>query len=253
LTEETKRIVIDASDVSSYLSARKCLPELVDAEDEVGCVNGLAYTELGGSLLKVEVAVLEGTGKIETTRSLGDVMKESSRIAVSYVRSVADRYGIPADFYKTKDIHIHFPEGAVPKDGPSAGVTMVTALISALTNRAVRHDVAMTGEISLRGNVLAIGGLKEKTMAAYTGGAKTVLIPWENQRDLEELDPMARENLQLIPCRKISDVLEQALLPATPLVNDLHTEEAVAASRFNIPVNVPTPSVGQVRCNGERP
>ena len=213
LSDEVKKIIIDQKDVESYLGARKILPELVDAEDEVGCVNGLAYTELGGSLLKVEVAVLEGTGKIETTGSLGDVMKESAQIAVSFVRSVASEYGIPTNFYKTKDIHIHFPEGAVPKDGPSAGVTMTTAIISALTGRPVRHDVAMTGEISLRGNVLAIGGLKEKTMAAYNAGAKVVLIPHDNLRDMEELDPLARENLTFIPCRKITEVLQNALLP----------------------------------------
>ena len=145
LTDGCKQVVIDSKDVESYLGVRKLLPELIDAEDQIGCVNGLAYTELGGSMLKVEVAVLDGTGKIETTGSLGDVMKESAQIAVSYVRSIASRYGIPSDFYKTKDIHIHFPEGATPKDGPSAGVTMVTALVSALTNRPVRADVAMTG------------------------------------------------------------------------------------------------------------
>lgn len=238
LSEQAKRITIDTGDVASYLGARKLLPELVEAEDEVGCVNGLAYTELGGTLLKVEVAVLDGTGKIETTGSLGDVMKESAQIAVSYVRSVASRYGIPADFYKTKDLHIHFPEGATPKDGPSAGVTMVTALISALTNRPVRHDVAMTGEISLRGNVLPIGGLKEKTMAAYSAGAKTVLIPEANLRDLEEIDQLAREALQFIPCRRAEDVLQNALLPAERST----APETVAASLF-VPVPATAPQL----------
>jgi len=164
-------------------------------------------------MLKVEVAILEGTGKIELTGSLGDVMKESANIAVSYVRSIAASYGIATDFYKTKDIHIHFPEGAVPKDGPSAGVTMVTALVSALTNRKVKRDVAMTGEISLRGRVLAIGGLKEKTMAAYSAGIKTVLIPADNEKDLEDIDPTAREGLHFILCKSASDVLSAALLP----------------------------------------
>ncbi|MBQ8309815.1 MAG: endopeptidase La [Clostridia bacterium] len=232
LAEKLKSVTIGKSDIKSYLGERKLLPELVDAEDEVGCVNGLAYTELGGSLLKVEVAVLDGTGKIETTGSLGDVMKESAQIAVSYVRSIASEYGIPADFYKTKDIHIHFPEGAVPKDGPSAGVTMVTALVSALTGRRVRHDIAMTGEVSLRGHVLAIGGLKEKTMAAYNAGAKTVLIPVDNERDLEEIDVLARETLKFIPCRRIADVLKHALLPAVPEMLSEKVEEAVAASKF---------------------
>ena len=165
-------------------------------------------------MLRVEVAVLDGDGKIELTGSLGDVMKESAKIAVSFVRSVASKYGISPDFYKKKDIHIHFPEGAVPKDGPSAGVTMVTALVSALSGRRVRRDVAMTGEISLRGNVLAIGGLKEKTMAAYTAGVKTVLLPEDNMRNLEDIDPIVRDTLNFVPCKTALDVLSAALLPA---------------------------------------
>ena len=235
-----KSVTVKAADIKSYLGERKLMPEVIDAEDAVGCVNGLAYTELGGSLLKVEVAVLDGTGKIETTGSLGDVMKESAQIAVSYVRSIAKEFDIPTDFYKTKDIHIHFPEGAIPKDGPSAGVTMVTALISALTGRAVRRDVAMTGEISLRGNVLAIGGLKEKTMAAYSAGVKTVLIPEENMRDLSKIDAMARDNLHFIPCRRASDVLQAALIPAkkTASAEMEKSSDAVAASTF-----VPTPNI----------
>ncbi len=247
LAEGTTRITVQAKDIAAYLGPRKVLPETTEAEDEVGCVNGLAYTELGGSLLKVEVAVLEGTGKIETTGSLGDVMKESAQIAVSFVRSIAAEYGIPTDFYKTKDLHIHFPEGAIPKDGPSAGVTMVTALVSALTGRAVRHEVAMTGEISLRGNVLAIGGLKEKTMAAYSAGVKTVLIPEDNLRDLEKIDPLARQNLTFIPCRKASEVLSHALLPAPILHPTVKKEsESVAAGQFNLPLTHPAPT-GQVR------
>ncbi len=240
LEEKRKQIMVDASDIASYLGVRKLLPEAVEETDEIGTVNGLAFTELGGTLLKVEVAVLEGTGKIETTGSLGDVMKESAQIAVSYVRSIAAQYGIPTDFYKTKDIHIHFPEGATPKDGPSAGVTMVTALVSALTGIPVRHDVAMTGEISLRGNVLAIGGLKEKTMAAFAAGAKTVLIPHDNLRDLEEIDPMAREGLTFIPCKRAEEVLQNALVSGTRVCA---SEEAVAASVF-----VPQPSAApQIR------
>ena len=211
--QKRKSVTITAQNLSEYLGVRKLLPEQISKEDEVGTVNGLAYTELGGEMLRIEVAVLEGTGKIEITGSLGDVMQESAKIAVSLVRSLASEYSIPSDFYKTKDIHIHAPQGAVPKDGPSAGVTMTTALVSALTGRPVRRDVAMTGEISLRGNVLAIGGLKEKTMAAYTAGVKKVLIPADNMRDLEEIDPLARENLTFVPCEKIGDVLAQALLP----------------------------------------
>ena len=245
LADNCKQVKIDAKDLSEYLGNKKLLPELIDAEDEVGAVNGLAYTELGGTLLKVEVAVLDGTGKIETTGSLGDVMKESAQIAVSYVRSIAAEYGIPTDFYKTKDIHIHFPEGAVPKDGPSAGVTMVTALVSALTGRAVRREIAMTGEVSLRGNVLAIGGLKEKTMAAYSAGAKTVLIPHDNQRDIEDIDPMARENLQFIPCRKVSEVLSHALLPKKQEAKAA-VKESVAPTTTYIPLT-PNQPQGSVR------
>lgn len=227
--EDAKKVKISAENIHEYLGSRKYLPEKISAEDEIGIVNGLAYTAVGGSMLKVEVAVLEGTGKIELTGSLGDVMKESAHIAVSLVRSLATEYGIPSDFYKTKDIHIHFPEGAVPKDGPSAGVTMVTALISALSGRAVKRHVAMTGEISLRGNVLAIGGLKEKTMAAYTAGITTVLIPEDNIRDLEDIDAVAREHLTFIPCKRISDVLKVALCQQTEEVK-LYGE---TASEFN--------------------
>ena len=209
--ERVKCVSISTANLSDLLGSRKLLPERISAENEIGVVNGLAYTELGGSMLKIEVAVLDGTGKTEITGSLGDVMQESAKIAVSYVRSVAKEYGIDTDFYKTKDIHIHAPEGAVPKDGPSAGVTITTALISALTGRAVRRDVAMTGEITLRGNVLAIGGLKEKTMAAYNAGVKRVLIPADNEKDLLDIDALARDNLEFIPCRKISQVLDEAL------------------------------------------
>ena len=211
---ELRRVSVTDKNLAEYLGPRKRLPERISSEDEVGTVNGLAYTEAGGDMLKVEVAVLPGTGKIELTGSLGDVMKESAKIAVSFVRSIAAEYGIPADFYEKKDLHIHFPEGAIPKDGPSAGVTMVTAIVSALTGRAVRRDVAMTGEVSLRGNVLAIGGLKEKTMAAYAAGVTTVLLPADNEKDLCDIDPIVRESLQFIPCRKASEVLALALCPA---------------------------------------
>ncbi len=210
---QLKSLKITEEKVADYLGIRKRDPEQISDRDEVGVVNGLAYTQAGGDLLRVEVAVLEGTGKIELTGSLGDVMKESAKIAVSFVRSLAAEYGIDSDFYKTKDIHIHFPEGAIPKDGPSAGVTMVTALVSALTGRPVRRDVAMTGEVSLRGSVLPIGGLKEKTMAAYSAGVRAVLIPEDNMKHLDEIDPIVREHLTFLPCRKASEVLKHALLP----------------------------------------
>lgn len=207
-----KSVTINAENVSKYLGERKYLPEKIEDTNEIGTVNGLAYTELGGDMLKIEVSALDGTGKVELTGSLGDVMKESAQIAISYVRKIAKDYDIPVDFYKTKDIHIHAPEGAVPKDGPSAGVTMVTALVSELTGIPVRRDVAMTGEITLRGKVLPIGGLKEKTMAAYNAGVKTVLIPHDNLKDLNDIDPLARENLEFIPCKTLDDVLKNALV-----------------------------------------
>lgn len=211
IEEKASCVIVNSGNINEYLGERKYIPEKISDENEIGTVNGLAYTEVGGDMLKIECAVLEGTGQIELTGSLGDVMKESAKIAVSYVRSIAEEYGIPTDFYKTKDIHIHAPEGAVPKDGPSAGVTMVTALVSALSNIPVRRDIAMTGEITLRGKVLAIGGLKEKTMAAYNAGVKTVLIPYDNLKDLNEIDPLAKENLEFVPCKHISDVLKIAL------------------------------------------
>ena len=208
---EAKSVRITEKNLVDYLGKVKILPEKLETENPVGVVNGLAYTQTGGDLLKVEVAVMQGTGKIELTGSLGDVMKESAKIAHSYVRTVAEKYGINPDFYKDKDVHIHFPEGAVPKDGPSAGVTMVTAIISALGNIPVKRTVAMTGEVTLRGQVLPIGGLKEKTLAAYRAGVCTVLIPEENMRDLDDIDAEAREHLEFIPCNNVAKVLSVAL------------------------------------------
>ena len=208
---KAKSVRITEKNISDFLGKRKVIPERLEASDPIGIVNGLAYTQAGGDLLKVEVAIMEGSGKIELTGSLGEVMKESAKIAHSYVRTVTDKYGIDAGFYKDKDIHIHFPEGAIPKDGPSAGVTMVTAMVSALSGIAVRRDVAMTGEITLRGKVLAIGGLKEKTLAAYRAGVTTVLIPDDNMRDLDDIDAEAREHLTFIPCKCADDVLLNAL------------------------------------------
>ncbi len=209
---DVKSVTINDKNISEYLGKRKVIPESLDESNQIGTVNGLAYTQTGGDLLKVEVATMEGTGKIEITGSLGDVMKESAKIAHSYVRTIAKKYKIDPDFHKTTDIHIHFPEGAIPKDGPSAGVTMVTAMVSALGNLPVKRDVAMTGEITLRGKVLAIGGLKEKTLAAYRSGVKTVLIPEDNLRDLDEIDAEAREHLHFIPCKTADDVLVNSLV-----------------------------------------
>ena len=206
-----KSVSITEKNISDFLGKPKVIPEKLESENSIGVVNGLAYTQSGGDLLKVEVAAMEGNGKIELTGSLGDVMKESAKIAHSYVRTIASEYGIDADFYKNKDIHIHFPEGAIPKDGPSAGVTMVTAIVSALGNIPVKLDVAMTGEVTLRGKVLAIGGLREKTLAAYRAGVKTVILPDDNLRDLDEIDAEARKNLTFIPCKTVLEVLNHAL------------------------------------------
>lgn len=208
---ETKKVVITNDNIVEFLGPRKFKPEQIQSYDEVGLVNGLAWTTVGGEMLQVEAAVLDGNGKIELTGSLGDVMKESAHAAISYIRAHWDKYGLEHDFYKTRDVHIHVPEGAVPKDGPSAGVTICTALVSALSGVPVHRDVAMTGEITLRGRVLPIGGLKEKSMAAYRAGIKTVVIPAENEPDLAEIDPVVREHIDFITADKIDSVLNIAL------------------------------------------
>ena len=212
IEEDTKKVVFDVSNLEKYLGARKFIPDLHSETPQVGEVNGLAWTSVGGVMMPLEVLILDGKGNIELTGSLGDVMKESAKIAVSYARSVADKYNIDKDFYTKKDIHIHAPEGAVPKDGPSAGVTLITGLISALSGIPVRSDVAMTGEITLRGKVLPIGGLREKTMAAYKAGIKTVIIPKDNLPDLDEVDETVKANIEFVLAEHISDVLETALV-----------------------------------------
>lgn len=209
---EAKRISVKAKDLKDMLGIRRYTEELSLKENKTGIVNGLAWTSVGGVIMPLEVLVLKGTGKVEVTGSLGDVMKESARIAVSYVRSIAEKYGINPEFYKDNDLHIHAPEGAVPKDGPSAGVTMTTALVSALSGLEVRADVAMTGEITLHGKVLPIGGLREKTMAAYKAGISTVIIPEANRADLEEVDEAVKESLNFVFAENLSDVLETALI-----------------------------------------
>lgn len=209
--EGLKRVSVTPARVEEYLGVRKYLPDVMPEKNLVGTVTGLAWTAVGGVTLEVEVNVVAGSGKLEMTGSLGDVMKESVHAAMSYIRSRAVQYQIPEDFYKTKDIHVHFPEGAVPKDGPSAGITVCTALVSALTGAPVRRDIAMTGEISIRGNVMAIGGLKEKTMAALRHGVKTVIIPSDNEKDLEEIDQTVRSRLNFITVKHADAVLEAAL------------------------------------------
>ena len=209
-----KRLTITGSNLEKFLGPRRFLPDEMPQADQVGLVTGLAWTSVGGTTLEVEVNVVEGTGKLELTGNLGDVMKESVFAAVSYIRSRTNELGLDPDFYKTKDIHVHFPEGAVPKDGPSAGITICTAIVSALTARPVRRDIAMTGEISIRGRVLPIGGLKEKTMAALRHGVKTVIIPAANEKDLAEIDQTVRNSLQFITARHVDSVLAAALAPA---------------------------------------
>ena len=209
---ERKSLSLRAGTLKDYLGAIKFKPEQHRNSDEVGLVRGLAWTSVGGEVLDVEVAVVDGTGKLELTGNLGDVMKESCHAAVSYIRSRANKLGIDSEFYKNKDIHIHFPEGAVPKDGPSAGVTVCTAIVSALSGTPVRRDIAMTGEISLRGRVLAIGGLKEKTMAALRNGVNTVIVPADNESDLAEIDPTVRSALNFVLADHVDKVLAVALL-----------------------------------------
>ena len=216
-SSEKVRNVVNGSNVETVLGVRKYLPDRIPAKDQVGLVTGLAWTSVGGETLAVEVNVMDGSGKLELTGNLGDVMKESAHAALSYIRANAVSLNVPADFYKTKDIHVHFPEGAVPKDGPSAGIAVCTAMVSALTGVSVRSDVAMTGEISIRGRVLPIGGLKEKTMAALRHGVRTVIIPKDNERDLEEIDQTVRASLNFVTALNIETVLETALNRKTAL------------------------------------
>ena len=198
--------------IEEYLGKKKFSDDLVSKEDQVGTVNGLAWTSVGGTMLPIEVSVLDGTGKIELTGNLGDVMKESAKTAVSYIRSKASEYGIDEDFYKNKDIHIHAPEAAVPKDGPSAGLAITTAIVSELTGIAIKSNVAMTGEISLKGKALAIGGLKEKSMAAYKAGCDTVIIPQDNKKDLDEISDEVKQVIDFISVKNFDEVLPIALV-----------------------------------------
>lgn len=211
--KELKRVSVRGAELDALLGPRKIMPDKLAPADSVGLVTGLAWTAVGGETLEVECNVVEGSGKLTLTGNLGEVMKESVQAAMSYIRSRAEVLHIPQDFYKTKDIHVHFPEGAVPKDGPSAGITVCTAMISALTLRPVRRDIAMTGEISIRGRVLPIGGLKEKTMAALRHGVKTVILPKENEKDLREIDPTVRNALNFLLVDHVDAVIDAALIP----------------------------------------
>ena len=206
------KFTVSPSNLEELLGAAKYKTTKLDFEEMIGAANGLAWTSVGGEMMQIEVAVLEGSGKLELTGSLGDVMKESAKAALSYIRSRCDKFGIDSDFYKNKDIHIHVPEGAVPKDGPSAGVTMTTALVSALTETPVNKFVAMTGEITLRGKVLPIGGLREKSTAAFKNGMKTVLIPEGNRADLDKVNDTVKNAIEFIPVSNLDEVLSVALV-----------------------------------------
>lgn len=225
-----KSVNVTPETIHALLGPRKVKPDALLPTDTVGVVNGLAWTELGGEMLQVEAQSFEGTGKVELTGNLGDVMQESAKAAISYIRKHAETLGIDKEFYKNRDIHIHVPEGAVPKDGPSAGVTMITALVSELSSTPVRHDIAMTGEITLTGRVLPIGGLPEKSMAAFRNGIRTILIPKDNLSDLDEVDELIKSSVTFVPVDCVSQVLENALVKPEPekAFDPLH-EKAVAA------------------------
>ena len=212
LESGAKSFKVTDKNIEEYLGKKKFSDDLVSKEDQVGTVNGLAWTSVGGTMLPIEVSALDGTGKIELTGNLGDVMKESAKTAVSYIRSKASEYGIDEDFYKNKDIHIHAPEAAVPKDGPSAGLAITTAIVSELTGIAIKSNVAMTGEISLKGKALAIGGLKEKSMAAYKAGCDTVIIPQDNKKDLDEISDEVKQVIDFISVKNFDEVLPIALV-----------------------------------------
>jgi ATP-dependent Lon protease len=209
---DVKSVGITKSNLEEYMDKKGYDKNRMNEKNEIGVATGLAWTPFGGDTLFIEVNVVPGTGKTELTGSLGDVMKESAKAAISYIRSSSDKLNIDKEFYKDKDIHIHVPEGATPKDGPSAGITMATALVSALTGKKVRRDVAMTGEITLRGRVLPIGGLKEKTLAAYRMGIRTIIIPCENKRDLDEIDEKIRNEINFVCAKNMDEVLNVALM-----------------------------------------
>ena len=212
LLKEHTAVEIDETNLETWLGKPKFLYSKLEQDDQVGVVTGLAYTQFGGDTLPVEVTFYKGNGKLVLTGKLGDVMKESAMAALSYVRSNASKFSIDENLFKENDIHVHVPEGAIPKDGPSAGVTMATAIVSAMANRKVKHTVGMTGEITLRGRVLPIGGLREKAIAAHRSGLKTIVIPKENARDIDEIPEAVQKELDIITATTIDDVLNVALV-----------------------------------------
>jgi ATP-dependent Lon protease len=227
--DTTARTVTTEEQLREFLGAIKYTSEVAERTEETGVATGLAWTSVGGEILFIEATRMFGTGKLQLTGQLGDVMKESAHAALSYVRANAEKYGIAKDFLEKSDIHIHIPAGAMPKDGPSAGITMFTALVSLLTGTRVRHDVAMTGEISLRGRVLPIGGIKEKTLAAHRAGIKRVILPERNRPDLDEVPKEVRDELEFVQVHKLDEVLAAALeqmpQPAPGYVDPLAPKE----------------------------
>ena len=211
LEENVTNVTVNTNNLEDYLGTIKVKHDKINPKDEIGIVTGLAWTQVGGEILSIEVNTMQGNGKLELTGQLGDVMKESAKAGMSYIRSIADKADIDSEFYKNTDIHIHIPEGATPKDGPSAGITMATAMISALSGIPVKRDVAMTGEITLRGRVLPIGGLKEKVFAAFRAGVKLIIIPKDNEKDLEEIPEKIRSKIKFVPVTKMEEVLKVAL------------------------------------------
>jgi ATP-dependent Lon protease len=233
------KVKITTKNLNDYLGVRRYSYGLAEEKDQIGCVTGLAWTSVGGELLTIETAVINGKGKYSTTGKLGDVMKESIAAAMTVVRSRAEVFGIEDESFQNKDIHVHVPEGATPKDGPSAGIGMCTAIMSALTKIPVKASVAMTGEITLRGEVLAIGGLKEKLLAAHRGGITTVIIPKDNEKDLVEIPENIKQNLTIKAVRWIDEVLEIALqyqpVPRQPITIELTDTPKIETSKKNSP------------------
>jgi ATP-dependent Lon protease len=230
--KETDTVAVGSDNLDDFLGVRKFRYGLAEEESQVGVVTGLAYTSVGGDLLQIEALRLPGKGRMKTTGKLGDVMKESIDAASSYVRSISPRIGVKPPKFDKLDIHVHVPDGATPKDGPSAGLAMVTAIVSVLTGLPVRKDIAMTGEVTLRGNASAIGGLKEKLLAALRGGITTVFIPEENEKDLADIPDNVKQGLKIIPVKHVQEVLDMALIgKPEPVEWDEEAEEAAAAAK----------------------
>ncbi|KKL48664.1 hypothetical protein LCGC14_2323240, partial [marine sediment metagenome] len=229
--KEAENVTVTGDNLEDFLGVRKHRYGLAEEKDQIGVVTGLAYTSVGGELLQIEALRLPGKGRMKTTGKLGDVMKESIDAASSYVRSISPQIGVKPPKFDTLDIHVHVPDGATPKDGPSAGLAMVTSIVSVLTQIPVRRDIAMTGEVSLRGNAMPIGGLKEKLLAALRGGITTVLIPQENEKDLPDIPDNVKEGLTIIPVNHVSEVLEHALVSKPKAIEwDEAAQEAAEAA-----------------------